>query len=224
MRLSSMPWRDYFGPDGAIDLERHATGTRKVPVRRTVYREGDVASEFALLFEGWAFRFKLLPDGRRHILSFVLPGEPIALHTLWTDRMSFSVQSLTDLDLHLFDIKALGAHMRADGDFGFRLGAAAARELMVFEDRLTDLGRRTAIERVAGLLLSLRARLTQRGLVDGETFPFPLRQQHIADALGLTPVHVSRVFSELRAARLITRIGSSIAILDQSKLLEIAGL
>jgi len=218
-----MSWRDYFDGDTAIDIGRHVTGTRTIPARRTFYREGEPVAEFALLLEGWAFRFKLLPDGRRQILSIALPGEPITLHTLWTDRLSFSVQSLTELQLRLFDRQALIDRMQADGTLAFQLGEAVARELMAFENRLTNLGRRTAVERIARLILVLHARLKQCDLVEGETFPFPLRQQHIADALGMTPVHVSRVFSELRAARLIGRVGGSLAILDYTRLLEVAG-
>jgi CRP-like cAMP-binding protein len=223
MRLAFMSLLDSFGGDAAAAIDRHSTGTRLMPARRTLYREGDPVTEFAQLLEGWAFRFKLLPDGRRQILSIVLPGEPMALHTLWTDRLSFSVQSLTELEIRLFDRQALIDHMRSDGALAFRLGEAVARELMLFENRLINLGQRTALERVARLILYLHARLKQRDLVEGETFPFPLRQQHIADALGMTPVHVSRVFSELRASRLVARVGASLAILDYTRLLEIAG-
>ena len=224
MRLSFMSWRDYVDGDPTIDIGKHVMGTRSVPARRTFYREGEPVTEFATLVDGWAFRYKLLPDGRRQILSIALPGEPIALHTLWTDRLSFSVQSLTDLELRLYDRRALIEQLRADGALAFRLGEMMAHEVMVFENRLTNLGRRTAVERVARFILVLHILLKQRGLVEGETFPFPLRQQHIADALGMTPVHVSRVFSELRAMKLISRVGEGIEILDHRRLTDVAGL
>ncbi|MGE5147128.1 MAG: Crp/Fnr family transcriptional regulator [Candidatus Eiseniibacteriota bacterium] len=223
MRLSYFSWRDHVDGDPAIDIDAHVTGTRTVPARRTLYREGEPVAEFATLLEGWAFRYRLLPDGRRQILSIALPGEAIALHTLWVDRMSFSVQSLTDLELRLFDHRALVERLRADGALAFRLGEMMAHEVMVFENRLTNLGRRTAVERVARFILILHTLLAQRGLVEGETFPFPLRQQHIADALGMTPVHVSRVFSELRAMKLISRVGEAIEILDHRRLTDVAG-
>jgi len=223
MRQSFMALLDSFGGDAASAISKYSTGTRLTAARRTLYREGEPVTEFAQLLEGWAFRFKLLPDGRRQILSIVLPGEPIALHTLWTDDLSFSVQSLTGLELRLFDRRALIDQMRSDGSLAFRLGEAVARELMLSESRLISLGQRTALERVARLILYLHARLKQRDLVEGETFPFPLRQQHIADALGMTPVHVSRVFSELRGAQLVDRVGASLAILDYARLVEVAG-
>jgi CRP-like cAMP-binding protein len=205
------------------EVEAYAVATRTIPARRTIYREGEAAREFAAVLDGWAFRFRLLPDGRRQILSLVLPGEPIALHTLWIDRLSFSVQSLTALQLRLFDRQKLVQHMAEDGGLALRLGRSMAGEVGILEDGLTDLGRRTGLERAARLLLGLRARLDRRGMVDGDEFPFPLRQQHIADLLGMTPVHVSRVFGELRAMSLISRVGDAIAILDVQRLVEIAG-
>lgn len=214
---------DSLAGDTAVAIGKYTTGTRLAAARRTLYREGEAINDFAQLLEGWAFRFKLLPDGRRQILSIVLPGEPIALHTLWTDSLSFSVQSLTSLELRLFNRRALIDRMRSDASLAFRLGAAVAHELTLFENRLINLGQRSAVERVARLILYLHARLKQRNLVADETFPFPLRQQHVADALGMTPVHVSRVFSELRSARLIGRVGTSLSILDYGRLVEVAG-
>ena len=224
MRQAFVSLLESFAGDVSKSIDRYQVGSRVVPARRTLYREGEPVAEFAQLLEGWAFRFKLLPDGRRQILSIVLPGEPVALHTLWTDQPSFSVQSLTDIELRLFDRQALIDHLRRDGALAFRLGEAVARELMVYENRIINLGQLTALERVTRLILNLHARLKQRELANDGVFPFPLRQQHIADTLGMTPVHVSRVFSELRAARLIDRVGLMLAILDYQRLLDIAGL
>lgn len=223
MRLSFKSWRSEFGEGGRYDFGQRALGTRTVPARRTFYREGDSAAEFAVVEEGWAFRFKVLPDGRRQIFWIALPGDPVTLEALWTDRLSVSVQSLTELKLRLVDRQAVVQQMRTDPDLAFRLGEALAGELAFLESRLITLGQRTALERVASLILLLHARLEQRGLADGNSMPFPLRQQHIADTLGMTPVHVSRVFSELRLSEVIARAGETLAILDYAKLLEIAG-
>jgi CRP-like cAMP-binding protein len=223
MRPSLTIQHEGFDDQTAVAMGRFALATRAVPARRTLYREGEPAADFVQLLDGWAFRFKLLPDGRRQILSIILPGEPIALHTLWTDSLSFSVQSLTHLDLRLFDRPALVEQMHRDAALACRLGAAMAREFVQFENRLINLGQRTAVERVARLILHLHARLQQRDLVEDDVLPFPLRQQHIADVLGMTPVHVSRVFGELRAAQLIGRAGASLAILNYPRLVDIAG-
>jgi CRP-like cAMP-binding protein len=224
MHLSFKSWRNDFGEGGPYDFGRWTIGTRSVPARRTFHREGEQASEFALIEEGWAFRFRVLPDGRRQIFWIALPGDPVALESLWTDRLSVSVQSLTELKLRLVDRQAIVQHMRADPALAFRLGEALAGELAVLESRLVTLGQRTALERVASLILLLHARLKQRGLADRDSFPFPLRQRHIADILGMTPVHVSRVFTELRAGQLIARTGETLAILDYARLVEAAGL
>jgi CRP-like cAMP-binding protein len=209
--------------DRLSDVAAHATALRTVAPRRTFYREGEAADDFAFLQSGWAFRFRLLPDGRRQILSIVLPGDAIVPHVLWTGRLSCSVQSLSELTVRLVERRKLIERMAADSALVHVLCRAMAREIARFEVRLTDLGQRTAIERVACLILGLHGRLDRRGMVKGDSFPFPLRHQHIADALGITPAHVSRVFGELRAMNLVACAGDAISILDRARLREAAG-
>ena len=86
----------------------------------------------------------------------------------------------------------------------------------------TDLGRRTADERIARLILALMARLDARGMVHDQSFAFPLRQRHIADATGLTPVHVSRVMGGFRTARLVDITGRSLKVLDLDELRRVS--
>ena len=81
-----------------------------------------------------------------------------------------------------------------------------------------DLGRRTASERIARQILNLAERLAKRGMMRGQTMEFPLRQRHIADATGLTPVHVSKVLGEFQRARLIEISSRSLTILNEPEL------
>jgi len=90
------------------------------------------------------------------------------------------------------------------------------------EARLVDLGRRNAEQRLARLILDLRRRLREKGLSDGTAIPFPLRQQTIADALGLTQVHVSRVMRSLRQSRILQTKAGQINILDMDALMAVA--
>jgi len=89
--------------------------------------------------------------------------------------------------------------------------------------RLIDLGRRTATERIVRLILEIEERARMRGLVSDQTIPFPLRQTHIADALGLTAVHVNRTINALRREGHITFRRGSMVIENRKALQEIAG-
>jgi CRP/FNR family transcriptional regulator len=209
-------------PSLVAEIARLRTGTRQLRARRTLYREGEPIRDVYTLFDGWAIRFKILPDGRRQILTVLLPGDAISLPSLWTDRLDFSVQALTAVSLCVFDRVAMIEFLRSRPDLEWRIGRLLAREVGLLEQRLTDLGRCTAHERIARLIIRLYLRLAERNATDGLSFEFPLRQQHIGDALGLTAVHVSRVLRELRAARLIERNGPKLTILDYDGLKAVA--
>ena len=226
MRPLALYWAIGEGPSAATaeaitGLKR---GHRLLPARRTIYREGETADEIFTLFDGWAFRFKLMPDGRRQILSFLLPGDTISLPLLRFDRLHFSVQALTAVSLCVFDRAGLADYVSAHPTVARRLEVFFARDAADADERLADLGRRTARERVARLALQLFARLRRRSAVQDSSFDFPLRQQHIADALGLTAVHVSRVFHALRGEGLIVVERNLLTILDPRALMKAAAM
>jgi len=211
-------------PEEAAGLAKLRRGVRVLPARATIYREGDLATEFHTLFDGWAFRYKLIADGRRQILSFLLPGDSISYQLMRSDRLRFSVQALTEVSLCVFEREALSRHVAERPVLTSRLDHLAAQEIAAADDRLTDLGQRSAHERVASLILQLYLRLQQRNLADEDSFVSPLRQQHIGDALGLTSVHVSRVLKDLRAEGLIGVDHERLILRDQPMLRKLSGI
>jgi len=210
-------------PGARAEVMRLRKEYRLLRARGNIYRAGDVTEEIFTLYDGWAVRYTLLPDGQRQILSFLLPGDPISLPMLLFDRLPFSVQALTDVSLCVFDKVAMAAYLHARPACVRRLEAFLAREAAAAEGRVTDLGRRSAEERVARLVLQLFARLRRRNAVRDRSFAFPLRHRHIADALGLTAVHVGRVLNRLRGEGLLLLERGSLTILDQRTLLKTAG-
>jgi CRP-like cAMP-binding protein len=200
------------------EMEGLRTGHRHFPAKRTIYREGEVAPEMLVIFDGWAFRYKLLPGGRRQILSFLLPGDPIALPLLTLDRLAFSVQSLTSVtacafERHCFaDFVAGHPQVSRQADVWCMAGQAAA------DERLTDLGRRTAYERVGRLILELVTRMEAKGIATGNPMFFPLGQTHIADALGLTAIHAGRVLRRFRSEGVLSLHRGRLEILDRAAL------
>ena len=198
-----------------------ARGERVAPPRSVVLREGERPREVFALRDGWAMRYWALPDGRRQILSFLLPGELLCFQALSQRPMPCSVGAVTKLRLQGHGVAALIRRIAVDSDLAHRFDAMWAAELAVAYERATDLGRRTAHERIARLVVDLYARVGDRST--GDTVGFPLRQEHIADAVGLTPVHVCRTLAAMRADGLFTLLRQRLTIGDWDRLLDVAG-
>jgi CRP-like cAMP-binding protein len=174
--------------------------TRLLAGTKTFLREGDKAKEIYSLYSGWAFAFRNLANRRRQILRFYIPGDIVVLDPLYfPDReLKFSVSSLTTVSLCQFSADEMARLMTTSSEFNTRVNDIAYRSIALLERKIADLGRRSAAGRMAQLILELEQRLALHGLSDGREFEFPVRQEHLADALGLTAVHVNRTLKGLR--------------------------
>lgn len=196
---------------------------RTARAQQIVYRAGTAAHQVCMIRSGWSFRFARLSDGRRQILSLLLPGDFYSVTAIFKRELPFSVQTLTESQFCKFDRDQMAAKLFSDRSaFDFMVSALAA-ETARADDLVLDLGRRAADERIARLILDLMKRLSSLGLTRGTSFDFPLRQEHIADITGLTPVHVSRVVTMFRKARLIEIEQRVLTVLDHDELKRIAG-
>jgi CRP-like cAMP-binding protein len=183
---------------------------------------GDEAPELYTLYSGWAFRFKMLPDGRRQILNFLLPGDLLGLQAAMFDAALHGIEALTEVQLCVLprrDIWALFGNMPA---LAFDVTWLGSRQESIVDENLTSAGRRTAAERVAALIVALYKRAKALGLVAGETFAFPLTQQHIADALGLSLVHTNKTLARLRRLGMYKRANGMLT-LTNPRALETVG-
>jgi CRP-like cAMP-binding protein len=204
-------------------LRSSRLGDRILPPKRNIYREERESDEIFTLYDGWAFAYKLLPDGRRQILDFLLPGSLIGLHMLWFKAMPHSVQSLTSVSLCVFDKEKFRDLLKREAEYEWELLKYSATCQALSDERLSDLGRRTAKERIARLVLEFHDQLALRGKVDRGSFPFHVRQEHIADALGLTKVHVSRTLQGLRHEGLLEINRQTAKIADLRGLRDLTG-
>jgi CRP-like cAMP-binding protein len=186
--------------------------------RQTIIRAGERLIGIPVLVEGWAVRVSRLPDGRRQILSFLLPGDLISVGAAFTERLAYFVEAVTPVRCIYYDRADFTAQLSADP----RKFNAFVKLLLSDKDRAfdlaVDLGRRDASERIARLILHLMQRLEARGLVSENAFDLPLRQQHIADATGLTSVHVNRVFCALRQNGIVEMRNGRLKVLDLAAL------
>jgi CRP-like cAMP-binding protein len=209
--------------DRAMLTRSAAERVRIFSPRVDIVREGDKPKDVHLILSGWACRYKQLEDGRRQIVSFFLPGDICDLNIFILREMDHSIGTITsvtiaDLSRDFFDEISSGYPRIATAFWWESLvNSAIQREWTM------SLGQRTASERMAHLLCEIFFRLRLAGLTRGEACDFPLTQADLADATGLSKVHVNRTLQELRAAELIGLKGKSLRI-PNLELLMSAGL
>ena len=188
----------------------------------TILRQGQTASSFFIVVDGWGLKYKQLSDGRRQILSFLLPGDPATLGAISPQPMTHSVQMLPDSVVSEFDPDAINRKVLASEDLQAFISATHDNELARADELLTSLGRRSAKERIAHLMLEFDARLASRGAKLDAYIVMPLRQRHLADALGLTTIHVNRTLRALRDENYVDVRGGILRILDRERLVALA--
>lgn len=205
--------------DGELPfIARRKIGQLRLEAGSSVISEGEADERIYTLYAGWAFRFKSLPDGRRQILNILLPGDIIGLQAELLDVAQHGVEALTDVSLCVFARDTVWSVFRVHPALALDLTWLAAHEERIVDDAILSIGRRTAFERVAALLVHLHERAAGSGLLDGNAVPFPLTQAHIADALGLSVVHTNRTLQRLRRAGLADTAGGRLVVSDMRDL------
>jgi CRP/FNR family transcriptional regulator len=174
------------------------------------------------LLSGWAFRFRSLRDGRRQILNFLLPGDLIGLQEQLTGESPYGVEALTPVRLCLFQRDRLWDLYRQHPSLGYDVTWLAAHEELIVDENLLTVGRRSAQERVAMLLIHLFKRAESIGLSKNNQVPFPITQQHIADALGLSLVHTNKTLRSLSKMGLHELSGNQLRLINPAAMQRLA--
>jgi CRP-like cAMP-binding protein len=206
--------------DRAILARAASERVRNFPARVDIVREGDRPKDVHLILSGWACRYKQLEDGRRQIVSLFLPGDICDLNVFILREMDHSIGTITavkiaDLSREFFDeIGTTYPRITVALWWETLVNASIQREWTM------NLGQRTALERIAHLLCELVFRLRLVGLADDDRFEFPLTQADLAEATGLSKVHVNRTLQELRADSLIVLKGKMLIVPDLARLMD----
>ena len=202
---------------GKLELTR-----RVCPAHTDIAREGDDRDRTFLVRRGWTALYRILPNGERQIIDFPVFGDLISL-----DGARYGVQpslmAITDAivyEINTISLVTAAAHSRRLADL---LLAESGRQRAILVEHLFNVGRRTALSRVAHLLLEIGARLNMVGLAGPDGYECPLTQYDLADALGLTAIHVNRMLRELRRADLLHFHKSNVGLLDRKALSSLAG-
>jgi len=211
-------------PDAGLQNGRLHQDFQKSLPRRNIYDADRATENVFVVCSGWAFRFVQLPDGRRQTLSILLPSDLVSGMALFARKLRYSVQALTKVTYCRFNRAELMGAIAARPELLNALTGIFVDEQERADEAITDLGRRSASERIARFMIQLMNRLAARDMVRDHAFDFPLRQQHIADTVGLTTVHVSRVIGAFRQMGLIELGGGRLKIHDLAELRRIADL
>ena len=195
----------------------------RVEAGASFLREGARSEHLYTVLRGWAFRYKVLDDGRRQILNYALPADMVGLQGTLMREMQHSVEALTPIILCVFPRAKLWELYSRLPSLAFDITWLAAREEQLIDEHLVSLGRRTALERTAFLLLHLFARAEEAGLVRDASIQFPFTQQHVADTLGMSLVHTNKTLKRLFLTKAVRWKDRVFEVLDRATLVKIAG-
>ena len=210
---------------GLLELmQKHRLEQRDVPAGSLIYPQDARLDESFTVFQGWVMLHRTLSDGRRQVLRFALPGDFIGFQPDPESPVLHSAQALTAVRVCVFRQDSLMEMFREHPMLAIQMAWIASRDEALAHDHMTSLGRRPAKERIAQLFLEIQHRLAARGPVDERAgIPVPLKQEHIADALGLTTIHVNRTLRTLREAGMAVLRGGLLRIQNRAALMEMTG-
>jgi CRP-like cAMP-binding protein len=204
-------------------IERAAQGAiREVAPRRDLIREGDKPRGVNLLIDGWACRYKQLPDGRRQIVGFHIPGDLCDSNIFVLGEMDHSLAAVTRLRVAEIDAAEFHEIVRQSSRIARALWWNELVNAAVAREWVANVGQRSAYERIAHLVCEMFVRLRAVGRVADDRCEWPLTQADLAAATGLTAVHVNRTLQELRRKGLLEMQGRQVAIPDLAALQRVA--
>ena len=189
-----------------------------VEAKRTLIREGERPNDVYLLLEGWGYRYKMLPDGGRHILAYLIPGDLCDIHIFILKRMDHTLGLLSPATVAVISRETILEVMNKHPRIERALWWATLVDEAVLREWLVNIGTRDAYTRLAHLFCELWLRMRAVGLADEGSFSLPLTQEELGDTMGLTAVHVNRTLQKMRAKGMISLEKKKLTIHDPRRL------
>ena len=185
-----------------VDLEwtqKYRSNQYTVPARKDIFHELNTSEFMFTLYHGWVAAYKTLNTGKRQILRISLPGDMLGFQSDLIAPMTYSAISLSDVVLCAFPRAEMPELLRRNLSVAKRLSELNARDMNICQNRLMTFGQQSAIERIAFFCAELYYRIQSiYGAVKDDEMFFPLSQEDIGDATGLTKIHVNRTLKALR--------------------------
>lgn len=216
--LMKLRARDLVSDEEERALRRSVAEVKWLPANRTIVKAGVTLSCCTLLIDGVIARYRDLADGQRQIMELHVAGDFLDLHGFLLKRLEHNVGSLTPVRIALVPHDAVRRITEEHPHLARLLWFSTLLDAAIHREHILSVGRRTAIARIAHLLCELHVRLGLVGLSNGMRFPLPVTQTDIADATGLTSVHVNRMLKRLRDEEMVTFRGGEVIIQDWERL------
>jgi CRP-like cAMP-binding protein len=196
--------------------------SRSIRPGQEIISEGKRCSTVFLITDGIAIRYRILRDGQRQILNFLLPGDLAGITSCRFGNALYSVRSLTPGVMAPVPVARLLRLFETHPHLASQLFWSFAADTAILAEHLIAVGRRSALERIAHLVLELHARLRDLGLAEVSCYRLPLTQEMISDALGLSIPYVNRLLQQLRQDGLVTMRDQLVVIENREELAALA--
>ncbi|MBZ9747714.1 Crp/Fnr family transcriptional regulator [Mesorhizobium sp. CO1-1-7] len=187
-----------------------------------IIEQGDKPDHVHLLVEGWAGRYKILPNGRRNIMAYLIPGDLCDVNVALLEEMDHSIGALSGCKVALIPIATIRNLMDQNRTLARALWWGTLVDEAVLREWLVTVGSRPALQRVGHLICEMLIRTEAVGLARGNSFDLPLTQQELADTMGMSLVHMNRTLQGLRSRELITTNGHTVTVENPRALMKFA--
>ena len=205
-----------------VVLEKASVQAQLVEARTDVIREGEKPTDVHLVISGLACRYKLLDDGRRQIVGYLIPGDFCDLNVFILNRMDHTIAAVSQVRM-IWLSRAKMLDLLSYANICRAIWLVTLVDEATLREWVTNLGQRSAEHRLAHLFCELFLRMKVVGLTNQLEFELPVTQAELGDTLGLSTVHVNRSLQSLKAAHLVTFKGKKIIITDMARLKKMSG-
>ena len=219
-RLRSL---NYFNKDDFDFLETFFKTRQSIDKGTFLQYENTPLSEVSIIISGWAARTKYLEDGQRQIVNFIIPGDMVDIFSLLFSKTEYGAEAITPMTLVTFSAKEIITILEHSAHLALAISWLAGQDERILEQHIVQNSRRKATHRMAHLFIELYHRLCSAGYSLEEARYLPLTQALLADALGMSTIHVHRTFHLLVLERLVSLEQHKIVLLDVSTLSTLAG-
>ena len=210
-------------PEDRSRIAELCKDTRQIPRKGHIAKEGAPAEYVHVMLSGWGARYKTLRDGSRQIVDFVIPGDFCDLHVSILREMDHGILALTPCCVARINEKEIANLTSENNRIVRAMWWSTLVDQSILREWVLNVGRRNAYERIGHLLCEMHFRMKRVGLVEDDRLSLPVTQEELADATGLTSVHVNRTLQRLRREKLIELGEGMLTLLDVAALREAAG-
>jgi CRP-like cAMP-binding protein len=204
-------------------LDEFISGRRRTwASKQDIISEGDHVDHIHLVMSGLAARYKILANGERQIMAFLIPGDLCDLEVFVLEEMDHGICAISETECALIPARTVADMLSEHSGLTQALWWSTMTDSAVLRERIVDHGRRDSRERMAHLFYEMLIRYRIVGQTEDATFPFPATQEELADATGMTPVHVNRTLKQLREEGLVEIRDRTVKVLDLPGLKAVA--